>query len=284
MPSNQPALLISGRTKARKAQKTRPVKPRKSSEVEYRAALLRMARLLKQQTEQIGLMVTEGESVMDVTRALRSSLRQTQALYDSAAEDLSSSFVSGISADNKAKIEQLLKSAMGVDLVRVLDTPEIKPALDLAIAENVSLIRSVPEQHFARVGQAVLKNYRGEKLAAGSLVKELKLIDGISDRRARFIARDQNSKILSSVNEIRQKNVGVKRYLWRNAGDEKVTGYPGGPNQPSAAHGDHYAREGKEYSWDKPPADGHPGHAPGCRCYPEAIIDLEEVEANAVRA
>jgi uncharacterized protein with gpF-like domain len=42
-------------------------------------------------------------------------------------------------------------------------------------------------------------------------------------------------------------------------------------------HGDHYAREGKVYSWDKPPADGHPGTPIGCRCFAQTIINVDAI-------
>lgn len=49
-----------------------------------------------------------------------------------------------------------------------------------------------------------------------------------------------------------------ERYVWRTRNDEKVR---------SA----HRAREGKKFYWYKPPVDGHPGQAPGCRCIAENI-------------
>ncbi|MBF0246701.1 MAG: minor capsid protein [Alphaproteobacteria bacterium] len=56
-------------------------------------------------------------------------------------------------------------------------------------------------------------------------------------------------------------------YIWRTMGDSKV-------------RSSHSEREGQVFSWDHPPAGGHPGEAPGCRCWPEAVKvekDCEEL-------
>ena len=43
----------------------------------------------------------------------------------------------------------------------------------------------------------------------------------------------------------------------------------------------HVDREGKEFNWDKPPDDGHPGQPILCRCYAEAVLP-EFDELNGV--
>ncbi|MET3897542.1 SPP1 gp7 family putative phage head morphogenesis protein [Devosia sp. UYZn731] len=45
-------------------------------------------------------------------------------------------------------------------------------------------------------------------------------------------------------------------YTWRSAGDERV-------------RSSHAAHAGQVFSWASPPAGGHPGTAPNCRCWPE---------------
>lgn len=48
-----------------------------------------------------------------------------------------------------------------------------------------------------------------------------------------------------------------RRYIWRTLKDAKA--------RPS-----HLLREGKIFEWASPPEDGHPGEAPGCRCWAQA--------------
>lgn len=49
-------------------------------------------------------------------------------------------------------------------------------------------------------------------------------------------------------------------YIWRTEGDGKV--------RPS-----HAERDGKVFSWDNQPADGHPGEAPNCRCTSKDVLE-----------
>jgi len=49
-------------------------------------------------------------------------------------------------------------------------------------------------------------------------------------------------------------------YIWRTRGDGNV--------RPS-----HAANDGRIFSWDNPPATGHPGEDYGCRCVAEPYID-----------
>lgn len=58
------------------------------------------------------------------------------------------------------------------------------------------------------------------------------------------------------------KSIGAKTYVWRTAKDGGVCPRCKGNNA-------------KVFSYAKEPPGGHPGMAPGCRCYAEAIIPKE---------
>ncbi|MNE68328.1 Phage Mu protein F like protein [compost metagenome] len=116
-----------------------------------------------------------------------------------------------------------------------------------------------------------------------SLQDRLKKIGNISKNRAKFIARDQTAKLTGDLNQLRQADNGIEEYIWRNAGDQRVVGNPGGLYpKGNRAHGNHWEREGKTFRWDSPPSDGAPGHAPNCRCYAAPKLDLEKIKAQYV--
>jgi 2'-5' RNA ligase len=50
-------------------------------------------------------------------------------------------------------------------------------------------------------------------------------------------------------------------YIWRTQHDSKV-------------RSSHRERDGHVYAWDNPPPGGHPGEAPMCRCFAEAVLEL----------
>jgi SPP1 gp7 family putative phage head morphogenesis protein len=96
---------------------------------------------------------------------------------------------------------------------------------------------------------------RRARAIAGDLAEDL----GISQRRARLIARNETATLNGTLNRVRQQQAGVKRYVWSTSLDERV--------RPL-----HQEREGRTYSWDDPPSDGHPGEPINCRCVARAVI------------
>ena len=67
---------------------------------------------------------------------------------------------------------------------------------------------------------------------------------------------------MNTIDRVRQKKLGVRHYYWVTSNDERV-------------RDEHDKYDGKRYSWDEPPPDGHPGEAVNCRC--TARPDTEEL-------
>ena len=131
------------------------------------------------------------------------------------------------------------------------------------------------------------------------LRKQIQAVAGITERRAKLIARDQVRKLQGALHEARQTDLGIDSYIWRTSRDERVAGNPAGlyPDVPSNSptHGDHHEREGRRFSWKlsggalveilangKTKAtnyrDGHCGSGIQCRCFAEPYIEgLEDI-------
>lgn len=60
------------------------------------------------------------------------------------------------------------------------------------------------------------------------------------------------------INQLRQQDLGIERYIWRSQDDAKV-------------RDSHAEYDDRVFRWDEPPAGGHPGQAHNCRCYAEPI-------------
>ena len=83
----------------------------------------------------------------------------------------------------------------------------------------------------------------------------------------RRIVRDQNSKVISGLNQVRQQQLGITQYVWRSVQDERT--------RPT-----HAANDGRTFEWGSPPADtGHPGDDVMCRCLAEAVITPSKAQA-----
>lgn len=280
-----PVLITGEPSKPRKPKKRgNPVRRSSAVELEYRRSLIRLIGQFKNNVLNINVLIRENANPAEVRAEIERQLNQAQARFDAAASNIAGSFMQQADADNKRKIERTLINGLGIDSARIIDTPAVRDKIDIATAENVSLIKSIPQEFYGDVAQAVFQNYRGEKFEEGSLLNRLKKIGSISERRAKLIARDQTAKFVSSVNEIRQQDAGIESYIWRNMQDERVVGNPGGLYpKGNARHRDHWSREGKEFKWSEPPSDGHPGEAIQCRCFAEPIINIDRIRNDAVQ-
>ena len=166
-------------------------------------------------------------------------------------------------------------------------------------AEDALRHRDVAD--LGRVADAVLKNFQGQPLPEGrSLVEEIKAIGGWSrDGHARLIARDQTSKMTGILVKTRQEAIGVKRFIWRTAGDQRVAGNPAGRYpKVNDKHGDHFFMNRKLCRWDdltvysddngktwrKRPQNvqgAFPGSQIQCRCGAFAVVTPAEIIAFA---
>lgn len=278
-------ILPGDAKKSRKRERTiRPAKPPRSARKNYLDALDEQVRYLKAQTANLSQLISTGADRALVTQALTQMSAAAQARFDQLAPNTAASFVGQVSTANKASIEGSIAKALSVDFATIVDGTDVGAVLDMALGDNVALIRSISAQHFADVGRAVLDNYRGVPLPDGvSLTKRLQDIGGITKNRAKFIARDQTSKLTGDLNQARQADNGIDEYIWRTARDQRVVGTPGGLYpRGTRGHGNHYDREGERFTWGSPPHDGHPGQAYNCRCYAEPVMNLDKIKAQYI--
>jgi SPP1 gp7 family putative phage head morphogenesis protein len=153
---------------------------------------------------------------------------------------------------------QQVRAAMSVNVL----TPESGLVEELAVweADNIALIQSIPEQYLPQLRNRIVTAVRkGENYT--SLMQEIRESFNVPEWRARLIARDQIGKLNGQLTRIRQNELGITDYLWRGMLDSR--------ERPA-----HVEREGKQFSYTKPPDDGNPGEPIQCRCYPEPVIDF----------
>lgn len=165
-------------------------------------------------------------------------------------------FLSQTAEFNKKQFHKVLKSAYKVDIF--VSEPWLDEALKLAEWQNISLIKTIPQQLHEKLRYRMVEALRkGESYK--SLAADLEKLLDIPKRRATLIARDQIGKLNGRLTQLRQENIGVKSYIWRGSLDERE-------------RLSHVEREGKEFRWDNPPDDGHPGQPILCRCSAEAVL------------
>lgn len=170
---------------------------------------------------------------------------------------------------------QQMTDILGIDLAR--ETPRVKRALASFRKENVGLIRSIADTLHAEVRDVVrTSTSRGTRVE--SLSRQIQERFGVTESRARLIARDQTLKANAALTQIRHQDAGVESYIWSTSRDERVRGKPGG--KWAASHANHWALEGTIQSWSDPPITNpetgerhHPGEDYQCRCVAIPVLD-----------
>lgn len=144
------------------------------------------------------------------------------------------------------------------------------------VSDNVELIKTVPFNALDDMKQMVFKSYIDGKTTT-SIIKQIQERYQMNKRHARFIARDQISKLNGEITKQQQKQAGVSSYVWDDSGDSRVRKR-------------HRALNGHTFSWDNSnPARNEKGQVitPGsdyqCRCVALPVFDLESLPVQAIK-
>ena len=207
--------------------------------------------------------------------ALETVLLKWEAKFKALGDDLARRLVNGTSDAGKRHWMEQAERTMGVPVNAIFASERMKQILDAAAVGAATYIKSIPADHIGKVATAMVLAMKQQPQPEGrTLIQQIQEIGQVSQRKARFIARDQWHKINGTIDEAQQRDIGVAKFMWITARDRRVVGTPGGLYpRATKRHGDHHARDGKIYRWDRLPADGAPGQAIGCRCFARAILD-----------
>lgn len=186
--------------------------------------------------------------------------RMDQELSEAHLEKLASDAGRDVAGYNKIEMTRQLRASVGIDIFLV------DAGLAATVAgftkTNVALIKTIPSRYFDQVEKIIGDGFRKGQRAA-QFAPKIEARFGVTERRARFIARDQVAKLNGQLTENRQTELGIDEYIWRTSRDERV-------------RESHRALEGTRHKWDEPPVvDGqavHPGESYNCRCSSEPVI------------
>jgi SPP1 gp7 family putative phage head morphogenesis protein len=193
-----------------------------------------------------------------IDQAKRALVQSTQP---AGVEAIAQQFGKRTQEFNKVQLGRQVKAALGADVLA--DNPKVKAALDHFVQENAALIKSIPAQVIDQVEGIVNRAFTSGSLSS-DVADEIEQRFNVGESRARLIARDQIGKLYGQTNAIRQQELGVSRFVWRTAGDERV-------------RDEHQELDGEEFDYDDPPDEGLPGEPIQCRCYAEPVFgDIRE--------
>lgn len=180
-------------------------------------------------------------------------------------------------AINKANQDyygELLNRVLGVNPIMM--EPWLEPEVKLFVAQNSSLIQSLPTEGLADIEQLVFReSQRG--LSPQQMRAKINEQFDVTENRARLIARDQVGKFNGQLTKLRQENLGIDEYTWRTSEDGRVRSFSN-----SDGYSDHKHLDGKIFKWSDPPVTvfkgkragerNHPGQDIQCRCHAEPVL------------
>jgi uncharacterized protein with gpF-like domain len=259
----------------RKGEKVlRPVWPNAGIAAIYRRKLRSLVaamqasydRFLKAQYRRTPPVMAQDDSpAKELERELRRLGVQWRKNFDAAAPALAAWFAKAAWKRSDAALQKILKDA-GIS-VEFQMTRAMRDILNATIADNVALIRSIPQEYHTQIQGVVMRSVQaGRDLS--TLSKDLQARYGITERRAALIARTQNNMATSAMQHARQTELGIEEAIWMHS-HAGVT-----PRKT------HLANDGKRYNiatgWydPDPKVQRHiwPSQLINCKCQSKPIV------------
>lgn len=255
--------------------------------IEYNAKLQRIVREIKRDVDASLMPIIRqyapdyvADSTIIVTRdgwadviagALRTlSLRWTSPILTSRADKIAGDFVQA----SLKKSERDLKKSVGIDAFS--GNAKMQEYLRASSIANAQLIKSIPGRYLEDVSATVMENMRAG-MRPSYITKSLQEKYGISERRAKFIARDQTGKINGDLAEKQQVAAGFEYFQWIDSDDSRVRHW-------HSVIANRVTEYGKGvYRWDNLPLNEKgipikPGQDYGCRCTSKPISARQVAE------
>lgn len=193
-----------------------------------------------------------------------------ERMMDEKVNNIVDVFVNQSNKANSASVHASLKKLSGgLSLgTRKLDYDSTQ-VLKAAAAENVALIKSIPQQYLQRIEGAVYRSITHPE-GRDYLIREIKRTNQVTERRATMIAGDQTRKVNAALTAGRMQKVGVKKFEWVHVAS----------SHPRELH---VKLDGKICKWDDPPViqrnpeiRGYPAQLVNCKCQCIPVFEFEE--------
>lgn len=223
----------------------------------------------------------EVEAVFDAATGANSVFQKILNRLDRKWKEVSKNFAFQLSSEFVDKVDEQSKSTTwfsmttaGIKEPRMTYNESVKLTLNATKDFNYTLITNVTQDVHEKVYNAVMLSLTSpnpEEQGASGITNVLREVKEFSEKRVDLIARDQNSKLYTSLATERLKDNAVDHFKWMHSSAGKV------PRQT------HLDRDGKVYRvddprlWEGPKSDqGPPGWAINCRCRMMPLIGYRE--------
>jgi len=186
--------------------------------------------------------------------------------FDKAAPKIAKAYLKSQMQGTDRAMQQTLRD-IGFT-VKFSMTPGIQDAFNASLAENIGLIKSIPQQYLGSVQGSFSRAYSQGK-GLDVMIRDIQRISGITQRRAANIAFDQSSKANAVVERARRLELGITEAEWRHSGAGK---HPRIEHQKATGRRFKVA-QGCPIKNEKGVLEYiNPGEEPFCRCISVSVI------------
>jgi SPP1 gp7 family putative phage head morphogenesis protein len=252
----------------------RPVRANVGLECAYRKKLVRMVEFMHKSVlywvcaayrAHEPVLAQDASPAIELRDAVRALARRWIRNFNLAAPRLARYFATAICDRNTRDLDRILEQ--GGFSVRLKMTPAMRDVFQATLAANVGLIRTIPQQYLGQVEQMVARSVQtGRDLQ--QLTRDIEGLKKVTRNRAVLIARDQNQKATSAMQEARRLELGITEAVWLHS-------HGGKKPRPT-----HLKNHGKRYQvaqgwYDPDPRVRrhiHPGELINCRCVSRSVI------------
>ena len=209
------------------------------------------------------------DSWVDSIESILEKLREKWAKEVGRFRSIATDFVKLAYSTSEKKVK------IGIDVYG--QSERMQDYLKAAVSQNVTLIKSISQDYHQQVENIVLGNLR-QGWRSSKIIDELVKQYGVRERHARFIARDQSSKVKGELVRVRQLDAGYEYFKWETSHDESVRATHRELAEQDVGYGKGV------YRWDDLPlVDGeplYPGSDYQCRCHAKPIRNLSTSQAQ----
>lgn len=216
----------------------------------------------------------------NLTMDMRAAIGVSQSKFDGMARDLNKK-IESISPEyvaSRIKIDKLIDSTIYKttkdfdESVKAITIPPKftdyqRKRISAEYTYNMQLeIKNFTEGEIQKLREQVQATL-SQGIRRESLVKMIQESYGVSQNKAKSLARQETNLLVTKIHQTRYQEAGLPEYVWTN-----VAGSPAHPVRPS-----HKKLHGKIFRWSDPPImdDGqkkNPGQDYGCRCTARPVV------------
>ena len=162
---------------------------------------------------------------------------------------------------HKLRFERTMNFRLGVNVAPLLNQQPVINWFQGVVDTNVSWIKTIPSQFHASLSKELEKLLQTDAFNQRAVKSMLQTSYKSTGFNVYRLARDQTSKAVGKLTEMRQLQVGITEYVWSTSHDERV-------------RQSHKSNDATTFKWDYAPATGHPGEDIMCRCIAMGVIPM----------